>query len=147
SLSTVLAAAGVSDRASAQLGALSYLLMLTLGVLVGTRLAKRYVNGAFAVVIPTAFALIGGSFVHTEALAAAVPAAMMLFAHETRRRALLLVTSLLLTVPWIFATSAALFLAPIVPTAYLVRELWATKRTTWAIAGLATAALIVLLFG
>jgi hypothetical protein len=146
SLSTILAAAGVSDRASAQIGALSYLVMLALGVVAGRRLAQRYTDGAFALVIPTAFALIGGSFVHTEALAAAVPAAMMLFARETRRRALLMATSILLTVPWIFATSAALFLAPIVPVAYLVRELWSAKRTTLGVAGLATAAIIVLLF-
>jgi hypothetical protein len=146
SLSTVLAAVGVSDRPSAQIGALSYLVMLGLGVVVGKRLALRYGDGAFALTIPVAFTLLGGSFVHTEALAAAVPAATMLFAHGTRLRALLLTTLLLLAVPWIFATSAALFLAPIVPIAYLVRELWSTKRTTWAIAGLSAATIIVVLF-
>ena len=79
SLSTVVAAFGVPDRAAVLAGSAAYLVMLGLGVAVGLALARRYAEPAFVPLVPCAFALLGGSFVHTEAIAAAVPPALLLY--------------------------------------------------------------------
>ena len=146
SLSTVVAAFGLPEKASAMLGAASYLLMTCVGVIVGFILRRRYREPAFAIVIPTAFALLGGSFVHTEAIAAAIPAALLLFRRTIEFRTLSIAAVLLLTVPWMFASSVALFIATIVPVAYLIHQLWNRERVAWASGGVAAAAMIAVLF-
>jgi len=145
SLSTVLAALGVSDASAALAGSLSYVAMTALGVFVAIRLTRRYDNAAFAALVPPAFALIGGTFVHTEAIAAAVPACLLAYSFAPERRAWLFVALLLLAVPWMMATSAALFLAPIFPVAYLAYALWQERTVTLA-AALAAFVMIIGLF-
>ncbi|HEY1682744.1 MAG TPA: glycosyltransferase family 87 protein [Candidatus Tumulicola sp.] len=146
SLSTVVAAFGLAEKASAMLGAASYLLMTFVGVIVGLILRRRYRDPAFAIVIPTAFALLGGSFVHTEAIAAAVAAALLLFSRTNELRTLSIAAVLLLTVPWMLASSMALFIVPILPVAYLIHQLWNRERVAWASGGVAAAAIIAVLF-
>ena len=146
SLSTVVAAFGTPDRAAAAIGALSYAILLSVGVIIGNRLSRRYASPAFAIAIPTAFALIGGSFVHTEAIAAAVPGSMMLLRRTPAPRIWTLGGALLVSVPWMFATSAALFLAPIVPVAFLARTVWPDRRALWLFSAVATFAIILALF-
>ena len=146
SLSTVIAALGVPDAAAALAGSLCYLVMTVLGVFVGVRLARRYETLALAVLVPPAFALLGGTFVHTEVLAAAVPAALILFGVAPSYRAAFFAALILLAVPWLFATSAALFLAPICPVAYLTYVLWRRERTVAMAAALAAVAAILGLF-
>jgi Glycosyltransferase family 87 len=124
SFSTVAAALGVPDRGAVLAGGISYILMGALGVVVGLRLAARYGERAFTLLVPPAFVLLGGSFVHTEVISAAVPAALLLFTRAQPRRGWLLMVVVLLAVPWMLATSAALFLAPLFPAAYLTYALW-----------------------
>jgi hypothetical protein len=146
SLSTVVAAFGVPDRAAVLAGSLSYLAMLGLGVAVGLALARRYAEPAFVPLVPCAFALLGGSFVHTEAIAAAAPAALLLYVRAREHRGGIFAALVLLAVPWMYATSAALFLAPFYPIAYLTYLLWRSDRTISAGAGFAAAAAILGLF-
>jgi hypothetical protein len=129
SLSTVVAAFGVSDARAVLAGSLCYLIMGALGVAVAVRLARGYDEPAFLLLVPPAFILLGGSFVHTEAIAAAVPAALLLFTRMQLRRGWILVALLLVAVPWMLATSVALFLAPLFPIAYLTYELWRREHT------------------
>ncbi|HEY6325518.1 MAG TPA: glycosyltransferase 87 family protein, partial [Candidatus Cybelea sp.] len=145
SLSAVLAALGVPDASAALAGSLSYTAMVALGAFVAVRLARRYDNAAFAALVPPAFALIGGTFVHTEAIAAAVPACLLAYSFAPAQRAWLFVTLLLVAVPWMMATSAALFLAPLFPVAYLAYALW-RDRTVALAAAVASLALIAGLF-
>ena len=123
SLSTVLAALGVRDTSAALAGSISYVAMTAVGVLVALRLARRYDNAAFAALVPPAFSLIGGTFVHTEAIAAAVPACLLAYSFAPEQRARLLAAVLLLAVPWMMASSAALFLAPLFPIAFIAYAL------------------------
>ena len=146
SLSTVVAALGVPDATAALTGTLCYLVMTVLGVFVGTRLARRYETPALAVLVPPAFALLGGTFVHTEVLAAAIPAALILYGVAPAHRATFLAALIMLAVPWLFATSVALFLAPICPVAYLAYVLWRRESSVAMAAALAAFAIILGLF-
>jgi peptidoglycan/LPS O-acetylase OafA/YrhL len=146
SLSTVIAALGVPDRPAVLAGSVSYLAMLGLGVAVGLALARRYREPAFIPLVPCAFALLGGSFAHTEAIAAAVPAALLLYVRAREHRGLLFGSLVLLAVPWMYASSVALFLAPFYPVAYLTYVLWRRDRAIAAAAGLAAGAAILGLF-
>jgi Glycosyltransferase family 87 len=128
SLSTMVAALGVSDAGAVLVGSISYVLMGSLGVVVGLRLTSRYDEPAFTLLVPPAFVLLGGSFVHTEVIAVAVPAALLLFTRTQLHRGWLFAALLLLAVPWMLATSAALFLAPLFPAAYLTYALWRQER-------------------
>jgi hypothetical protein len=129
SLSTILAAIGVSDTSAAIAGTLSYAVATAIGVMVALRLAHRYAAPAAIVLVPPAFALLGGSFVHTAEIAVAVPAALLLVTREQTRSTWTLAALVLLAVPWMMATSVALFLAPLVPVAYLLYAVGGRDRT------------------
>ena len=66
SLATVLAALGVPDVSAALAGSISYVLVSALGVLVALRLARRFDDPSLTVLVPAAFSVLGGTFVHTE---------------------------------------------------------------------------------
>jgi hypothetical protein len=69
----------------------------------------------------------------------------LLVTHAQVQRGWLGAALLLLAVPWMMATSAALFLAPIFPVAYLAYVLWRNRTLVLATA-LAAVALIFGLF-
>jgi Glycosyltransferase family 87 len=147
SLSTIVAAFGVADRTAVLAGSISYIVMVAAGVVAGLRLSRRYEDGSFAVLIPAAFALVGGTFVHTEAIAAALPAALLLYTRAPEYRSWAFFGSVfLLAVPWMFATSVALLLAPVFPVAYLTHKLWSRERARWATVALMTLIAIIGLF-
>ena len=118
SLATVLAALGVPDVSAALAGSISYVIVSALGVLVALRLARRFEDPSLTVLVPAAFSVLGGSFVHTEEIAVAIPACLLLFTQARAQRPWLFTALILLIVPWMLATSAAMFLAPIFPVAY-----------------------------
>lgn len=146
SLATVAASLGVPDATAALAGSISYVAMTAVGAILGVRFASRYRDAAFAVLIPPAFSLLGGSFVHTGEIAAAIPAALLLFTRAAEHRAWLAAALVLLAVPWMFATSVALFLAPFFPVAYLVYVLVKRERSVALMAALVAFAAIAGLF-
>ncbi|MEO6836226.1 MAG: glycosyltransferase 87 family protein, partial [Candidatus Tumulicola sp.] len=145
SLSTVVAALGVPDGRAVLIGGISYAIVAAIGVYVAVRLARDRFDPAFALLVPPAFALLGGSFVHTVEIAAAVPACLLLLARAPAYRGALLLSLILLAVPWMFATSAVLFLAPFFPVAYLVYVLGRRDRALAIAAALTSLALIAML--
>ena len=78
SLSTVAAALGMPDAPAALFGSVSYLLMTVLGTVIALRLAARFGQVAAIALVPPAFTLLGGSFVHAVEIAAAVPACLLI---------------------------------------------------------------------
>lgn len=146
SLSTILAALGVSDTTAAIAGSVSYVIMTAIGIMAALRLAHRYGKPAAIVLIPPAFALLGGSFVHTAEIAVAVPAALLLVARDRTRTPSLLVALVLLAVPWMMATSVALFLAPLIPVAYLLYAFGGRDRTLALTGAVAAYAIVFGLF-
>jgi len=144
SIATVLAAVGLSDRGAVLVGSISYVAMAVVGIVAGLRLARRYGDVALALLVPVAVSLLGGSFVHTVEIAAAVSAALLLY---TRARSTsLLAAVILLSVPWMLATTAAMFLAPLYPAAYLTYTLWRRDRTVALAVAFASYVLIFGLF-
>lgn len=143
SLASVVAAIGVPDASAALIGSLSYVAMIALGTIVGLRLARRYNDRSLAILLPMGLALLGGSFVHTGEIAAAIPACLVIFTRAREHRGWMLAALILLAVPWMMATSIAIFLAPIFPVAYLTYALWTKERAT--VLGVAVAAFAILL--
>lgn len=134
SLSTVVSALGIPDLQAVALGGLSYIIASVLGIVVGVRLARDYLDPAFALLVPPAFSLLGGSFVHTGEIAIAVPAALLFLVRTQNQRGIFLAILVLLAVPWMLATSLSLLLAPAFPVAYLIYS-FAGRDRSLALAG------------
>jgi hypothetical protein len=89
------------ERIAISLGELSYLITLAAGIAVAACLYRKRQDGVFLVTIPPAFALIGGPYIHISQMAAALPAALHLYARMPTLRRPLGWAILLLAVPWI----------------------------------------------
>ncbi|HYL27285.1 MAG TPA: glycosyltransferase family 87 protein [Candidatus Nitrosotalea sp.] len=142
SFTAVLAAFGVPAGAAVRGGTLWYALMLVAGVIVAGILARKTRNAAFLACVPLAFAVFGGTFIHVTQIAAAVPAAVLLIPYVTgRTRTLAIATLLLLAVPWGWAISPALIVAPVFPVAFVAWWYW-RENTYVLLAALAACALV-----
>jgi hypothetical protein len=146
SLSTIVAALGVPDAQAVIIGSISYVVMATAGIIVGLRLARDYHEPAFALLVPPAFSLFGGTFVHTGEFAIAAPACLLLLVRTKTYRGPLLVVVALLAVPWMLATSLATLFAPVFPVAVLVYVLGGRDRILTLASVVSSLAVIGLLF-
>jgi hypothetical protein len=90
--------------------------------------------------------LLGGTFVHTGEIAAALPACLLLYTRAPEYRGWIFAAMILLAIPWMMASSAALFLAPLFPAAYLTYALWRKDRAAVLGTAVAAFAAIVVLF-
>lgn len=127
-------ALGATDPTALRAGAISYALMAVLGILAGLRLAQRFARPAFIVLVPAAFAVIGGTFIHDIQLPIATPAALLLASVATGRvRTLALAAVMLLALMWFDDFSAALALAALAVLAWTAPFGWATgaQRTAF----------------
>ena len=144
SLAAVLASLGVAPATAMLAGLLCYIAMLAAGTFVGGRLAKQTRNDAFFVCMPVAFAVFGGTFIHATQIAAALPAAVLIVTAAPREyRPWSVAAMLLLAVPWGWAVSPALMVAPIVPVAYLAWRYWSGNLTAILLAAVAAAVLVL----
>ncbi len=146
SLATIAGALGVGDASAALLGTLSYVAMTAFGVIVAVRLWRRFDEPALGLLVPPAFSLLGGSFVHTAEIAAAVPAALLLATRSSALRPWCFTALALLAVPWMYATSVVSFIAPFFPVGYLAYVLWERNRVAALTAACGAFAMIASLF-
>lgn len=102
SLSGVLAAFGVPARLALLAGSLSYVVMLVVGIRLGSALAERFADRAFLVLTPLAAVLVGGPYIHIHQMAAAIPFALLLCGNleSARLRAYAIVAIVALAIPW-----------------------------------------------
>lgn len=105
--------AGAKDRIALLVGSVWYIASLVVGIIAGVTLARRYRDVAFLVLIPLAFAVFGGSFLHWQQTVAAIPAALLLAAYSRRSSLALDVALILLPIPWLYITAWG-FLIPLV---------------------------------
>jgi hypothetical protein len=70
--------AGLGEHAASLLGTLSYVVMLAAGIVAGRLAAARTGAPALLLLVPPAFAVFGGPFIHVQQLAIAIPAALVL---------------------------------------------------------------------
>jgi hypothetical protein len=105
-LTWALHALGLSDRAAIALGDCSYIVMAIAGVAVAGAFVRRSGDAAFAVLIPPAFAVFGGAFMHYTEIMAAIPAALLAYTRATGPlRTAMLTAIVLLAFPWAWALS------------------------------------------
>lgn len=77
SLTVVLHGLGLSDATAVALGNVSYIVMAIAGIIVARLAAQHFGDDAFIVAVPAATAVLGGSFVHSSDVVAAVPLALL----------------------------------------------------------------------
>jgi hypothetical protein len=100
SLSALLAVAGVPAGTALGLGTASYLLMAGWGVALAGRLAAKLEDPAAVLLVPPAFAVVGGTYVHIHQMAFALPLGLLLFARRPGLRALTVAALFALAIPW-----------------------------------------------
>ena len=142
SFSHLLALLGVPPRPALLAGSLSYGVMLVCGVLAGRIFAARGVRAA-AVYLPVTFTMLGGTYVHTPEIAAALPGVLLLCTQLRGAAGVVTAVALaLLVVPWnvgiLNATPLPLALAAVFVATALARE---RGRAALSGAALLTAAL------
>ncbi len=92
---------GVADRLAVSVGDVSYAIACIAGIAVAAMLYKRRNDSAWLLLLPVAFAVTGGPFMHFSEITLAFPA-LFLLVSQTRERAHWLAAGavLLLAVPW-----------------------------------------------
>jgi hypothetical protein len=101
SLTWLLHQFGLADAPALRIGAASYLIIAALGIIVALRIAQRFERREIVVLLPAAFAMIGGTFIHDIQLPIAIPAAIVLLrVLPQQQRPLALLAVALLAVPW-----------------------------------------------
>ncbi len=95
---------GASVPAALRIGLLSYIFMIAAGIVVARRLAGQNAPEYLALV-PPAFVLIGGTYLHDVQFYTALPLALVLLARSVRPSVLIACATLLLAVAWSEATS------------------------------------------
>jgi hypothetical protein len=143
SLTAVLFSLGAPEGVALRMGLFWYGAMVVLGTFVAGLLARRTGNNAFFVCVPPAFAVFGGSFIHVTQIAAALPAAVLLVSSERKERyRLATIALLLLAVPWAWAISPALIIAPLFPVGFLAWHYWNGNARVALLAALAAGVLL-----
>jgi hypothetical protein len=99
SLTSVLVAAGTAPATARVLGVLDYAVMVVLGIWTAARIDVRWREPAVIALLPAAFAVFGGPYVHQHHLAAALPMALLAFART--RRPEFAAAAVLLSWPWL----------------------------------------------
>jgi len=100
SLTTLLYRSGVSAQPAILLGNVSYALLCVLGIVVARRLARSLAAPELLVLVPPAFAVFGGPFVHLTQVAVAIPALVVLMVRLSAHRTALGIALLLVALPW-----------------------------------------------
>lgn len=99
----ILHALRASDSAAIAGGEVSYAVMTLLGLAAARAFVLRRGDRVYAALIPPAFAVLGGTFMHYTQIMVAIPAALLLFERCERARKLFAAAFLLLVVPWAWA--------------------------------------------
>lgn len=104
-LTWILHGLHTSDRAAIAGGEVSYAFMTLLGLLAARVFIMRRRDPVYAALIPPAFAVLGGTFMHYTQIMIAIPAALLLFDRSGNRlaRCIFAAALLLLVVPWAWA--------------------------------------------
>ena len=100
SLTWLLVFFGSGESAALHVAWLEYVVMLVAGVLLAGLLANRLHRPEALVVVPAATAVLGGTYLHTFQLAAALPCALVLAARVPAARVPAWIAVGLLAVPW-----------------------------------------------
>jgi hypothetical protein len=104
SLTHLAAAAGVGASTALRIGVVSYLLMAGAGIVTAQRIARQS-GSEYLALVPPAFVLVGGTFLHDIQFMAALPLALVLLGRTPAPNRVVAVAAILLAVAWNEATS------------------------------------------
>jgi hypothetical protein len=110
SLTVVLYHLGVAASTAVRVASLQYFLLAIAGVWAAGRLFKERGEIAWLILVPAAFAVIGGPFIHLEEVAMAIPLACMILMRRATLPAAVIV--LMLAIPFEAVINWALLGAP-----------------------------------
>jgi hypothetical protein len=136
SLAHVLYAAGVPIKIAATLGSVSYLAAIAFGTFAASRIRESYGRAAAIVLLPVAISQLGGLYVHSHQITAALPAALLLATLPVRSRWFAVAAVAVLAFPWEFDTRSLEVLACLAVCAsilVLARELALSRRLALAL--------------
>ncbi len=142
SMTSMLYRIGVGTNVAVWCGSLSYAATCAIGLLVARRLARLLDAPELLVLVPPAFAVVGGPFVHLTQIAVAIPALLVLSAKSTAARRILAPTVVVLAVPWqdmAINDSAPVLLATGIVASAITALIW--KPLRWKALGFVTAAI------
>lgn len=138
SFTALLHGLGVPDTIAAISGTASYFILGAIGIIVGKLAADRFSNNSFLAAVPAAASVLGGSYVHTTDIVAAVPLALLLVSRTSAYRSAAAFALMLLVMPWWLAwdnSSSYLYTEIGIASATSAYVFWgATKNTPLAIA-------------
>lgn len=137
---------GLSDGAASHVGTFWYVIAAAIGIATACRIAKRLAFQPLVVVVPIAFAVFGGPYVHWQQVAAAIPAALLLASRERRASPLFGAAIAGLAIPWLYAVGWG-FLIPgaVAVVAVIVWELCKPRAAVMALTVAGSFALLLLL--
>lgn len=146
-LTWALHALGASDKAAITGGEISYIVMAIAGIIAGIVLARRFNDDACMALVPPAFAVFLGSFMHYSEILAALPAAVLLLRYlRGNLRVMLVAAILLLALPWTGVLSEPLLIVVYALAAGALLSALTNCEFSIALrAGLAAAALTALI--
>lgn len=148
SLSYLAHLAGIGDRTASGLGTLSYVVMLAIGVFAGRLAAARTEMPALFLLVPPAFAVLGGPFVHAQQLAIAIPAALVLSSRISLNARTCSLAVMLLAFPWTAAGFLTLNLPVVAAVAFILAlDLFEFTPSRAGIVSLASIAITAALLG
>lgn len=143
SLAWVLDGFGVPGAYALGIGAASYAIVLGAGISAAAVLALRLRRIEMLALVPPAFALFGGTFMHLAQTVIALPAALVFLAVENRRvRRLASVAVVLLAIPWNVLASTA-WMVPFAALAAVAIAAWTLRATVRRALSLAIACTLV----
>jgi len=100
SLSALLAVVGVAPGLALAAGSASYLLVAAGGIALAGRVGAALHDRATLLLLPPAFAVMGGTYVHVHQMAFALPLLFLLLSRRPSLRALTVIALIGLAVPW-----------------------------------------------
>ena len=105
-LTWMLRALGANDATAIKAGEISFAGMFVAGIAAAGALVRRTRDVAYAALIPPAFVVLGGSFMHYTEIMLALPAAALLLANARGAMRIVFAAALLLVAfPWAWALS------------------------------------------
>ncbi len=124
----ILHAAGASDAIALRTGDVSYALFAAAGIWTAFALARKCGDAGLLVLIPAAFSVTGGPFIHYSEITLALPAALVLYARSFgAQRSLLACAVLLVAIPWQWVIPDAALAVPAALAAAFAVALWTLR--------------------
>ena len=119
--------AGAPDALALAIGSASYVFMAIVGVIVTIKLANQDGRQSYLPLLPLAFTVFAGSFIHWHQIVAAIPAGLLLASRAARVPFPLAAALAVMPVPWLYTVAWGF----LIPLAALTVGILCVKLAGW----------------